>query len=340
MSAIQCPSMIAQSLSIATLIAAGVCIFVNWSSYVLAFDEFGSIALTTCPASLFSCPRLSVADLFGSALTCFRYRESITLREKPGPAVYWLESLFVCTVVQFGGTTLTGFLLGQTPSWLSSHTAWSSLALMWWLEFFCPGDIWHSLMMRSSFRNCVVLPGTWASSGHAVTSWGVDKSLGADHIRATKSVLTTLAAGTISACGGGVLADTFSLVHSEWGFRKPNIFRGDSLPIEKGFTCALFYYIVLSPHGMWMNMFAAPEARAATSIVMFLISASSLLFPESPSIPAMIGRGAGLLLHVRPYIDPKKLGCDEKSNKERRSEDQTQSGRSQQRSIFQTKKEE
>ena len=49
--------------------------------------------------------------------TCIGYRKVATFPK------HWLETLLVCTIMQFGGTTITGWLLGQSLSWMTSHTA-------------------------------------------------------------------------------------------------------------------------------------------------------------------------------------------------------------------------
>ena len=121
-----------------------------WDKYVAAFDWFGSASVSSCGALVEGCPCLSVADLFGSCLACWGYKK--TIETQKGQQRYWLESLFVSTVIQFGGTTLTAVTLGQTPSWLSSATAWPSLFLMWWLTFFSPFELWPSLMGSKVFQ--------------------------------------------------------------------------------------------------------------------------------------------------------------------------------------------
>lgn len=68
----------------------------------------------------------SVLDFFGSIIVCNKYKDFIISNnhcENPR-AISWFESLVVCTIMQFGGTTLTGILLGQTPSWILSKTGW------------------------------------------------------------------------------------------------------------------------------------------------------------------------------------------------------------------------
>jgi hypothetical protein len=46
--------------------------------------------------------RFSVLDLFGSILSCRHYRNNVKVDKS------WIESLVACSLLQFGGTTLTG----------------------------------------------------------------------------------------------------------------------------------------------------------------------------------------------------------------------------------------
>lgn len=150
-------------------------------------------------------PPISVLDLCGSTLSCLSYRKMINSHKS------WFESLVACTLMQFGGTTLTGWLLGQTPSWIVSHSAFPALLVAWWLTFFSPFDIYHKVITRVPL--CLFIVGLFASvsGGHAVTSWGVDKALNnafhVNHVRISQSFLTCIACGTLSASGGGFLAD-------------------------------------------------------------------------------------------------------------------------------------
>lgn len=66
-------------------------------------------------------------------------------------------------------------VLGQTPSWMSSFTAWPALALAWWLTFFSPLDLWHGGVMRQNVLLFAIGFGRAVSAAHAVTSWGADK---------------------------------------------------------------------------------------------------------------------------------------------------------------------
>ena len=156
----------------------------------------------------------SVLDLCGSLIVCIYYRNDLSTRD-----IYrgTLESFVACCLMQFGGTTMTGLLLGQTPSWLLSHTAFNSFVLAWWLIFFSPYDQCYTLM---SYGRTIIIPllslGAACSSGHAVTSWGVDKAVyNTFHVnfeRLGQSIWTALLCGTLSSCGGTLLKDWFNIM--------------------------------------------------------------------------------------------------------------------------------
>lgn len=112
---------------------------------------------------------ISILDLCGSLAVCRYYRNDLLKSEKS-----WFEVLVVCTMMQFGGTTIIGVLLGslliqsssnsfylhnylftgQTPSWILSKTAFPALFLAYWLTFCCPSDIfWKQLANNTLFIN-------------------------------------------------------------------------------------------------------------------------------------------------------------------------------------------
>ena len=156
----------------------------------------------------------SVLDLCGSLIVCTYYRNDLSSRN-----IYrgTFESAVACCLMQFGGTTMTGLLLGQTPSWLVSHTAFNSFLLAWWLIFFSPFDRFYTLLCRG---HTIIIPllsiGAACSSGHAVTSWGVDKAVyNTSHVnfeRLSQSIWTALLCGTFSSCGGTLLKDWLNML--------------------------------------------------------------------------------------------------------------------------------
>ena len=111
-----------------------------------------------------------VLDLMGSLLCCRTYRLSAEGDK------HWLESLISCTIMQFGGTSLAGIMLGQPGSWMLGYPS-SPLALLlaWWLVFCCPQDLFSRMMGSKGVAWRLPELLSAVSGGHAVTTWGVDK---------------------------------------------------------------------------------------------------------------------------------------------------------------------
>ena len=60
---------------------------------------------------------ISVLDLCGSLLVCYRYKNDMKYKKS------WFEAFIACTLMQFGGTTLTGLLLGKTRRYVLCYSA-------------------------------------------------------------------------------------------------------------------------------------------------------------------------------------------------------------------------
>jgi hypothetical protein len=105
--------------------------------------------------------------------------------------------------VQFGGTTLTGILLGQTPSWICSSSAFPAFFLVaWWLTL-------HAWYYGGNFSKAKQVSGIllyrrcWCQgAGHAVTVEVLTKRHSMPFtwvlIASSKSVLVCLLAGTLA----------------------------------------------------------------------------------------------------------------------------------------------
>lgn len=180
---------------------------------------------------------VSILDFCGSILVCQSHRMNTRRRS-------WFKSLVECTFMQFGGTTLTGIVLGQTPSWILSSNAFPALFVAWYLTYFCPYDAYYTLL--TSFIGIPILLfaniGSAISSGHAVTSWGLDKAaFNAFHKnshRLSGSVLTCIISGTLSACGGGLITTYFDFFGTKSDFKLHTL--------NKSFWLALLYYCLLN----------------------------------------------------------------------------------------------
>ncbi|CAM9352882.1 unnamed protein product, partial [Phaeothamnion confervicola] len=212
-----------------------------WPNFVATVALCESLTVTIKPG-LF---RFGVLDFFGAVVTCHGYRATAALPR------HTLEAVVACTLIRFGGTLLAHvFVLGQAPSWIASPTALPSLCLAFWLTFFCPGDLWHRLVTVVGPFRFAVTAAAWVSTTHAITSWGLEKALHADHVRASTSLLCAVLCGTISGCGGDILGDLLGLSDPDMGFRRtPRALRTPTFGLKRAFLAATLYYFLTDPHG-------------------------------------------------------------------------------------------
>jgi hypothetical protein len=267
---------------------------------------------------------VSLLDVFGSILVCLKYRESAETGVK-----FWLEVLVACTLLQFGGTTLTGLLLGQTPSWIISHTAFPALFIAWWLTFYSPNDIYYKLIRKTGLfgKSVLFLVGIGASisSGHAATSWGMDKALfntfHVNYARIASSFLTCMLSGTFAACGGGILGEFYGFYRSKNAFTlsiTPELFTGSSpaasvetesptsatrSSLLKAFICALIYYTLLNPTGYlpWKQFSVSKELGHLIICSLLVFHYFSVEF-LGINIFKYIGKFMLLLLNISPSL--------------------------------------
>mmetsp|Transcript_17997 Transcript_17997/g.55365 ORF Transcript_17997/g.55365 Transcript_17997/m.55365 type:complete len:367 (+) Transcript_17997:356-1456(+) len=218
--------------------------------------------------------RFSTMDFFGSAICCCAYRRKLEATKKTMP---WFLGLAACTVMQFGGTTLVGVLLGQPASWALSHNAPRALLLAYWLVWACPKDAFYKAHEGSIVVQLFFATGAALSAGHAVTSWGADKALNAMHAKPRSAVFTTLMAGAFGASGGGLSVVALD-VWDEGA--DPDRAYGAFLFAAVGSTG---YYLLRDPHGvLGLSGLAAPDAR-------LVVGAYSLLSSAVPKIYAALG---------------------------------------------------
>ena len=247
-------------------------------------EDFESYSLTIYNGF----PPISILDFAGSILACLSYRMALKSQKS------WFESLVSCTLMQFGGTTLTGLLLGQTPSWIISHSAFPALVLAWWLTFFCPRDLYFNFMESNKVILFIVGIVSAISSGHAVTSWGLDKAafntFHTNHVRISQSVLTCILCGTLSACGGGLLSDwlrfthpskayTLSLTPAMFGINK---FASTST-LNRSFILACFYFCMLNQHFYMPWRYRMPK-EFAHLVISFLQVTNFLVRHQYPKL--------------------------------------------------------
>ena len=213
--------------------------------------------------------RFSTMDFFGSTVCCCGFRARLEQNKQRTP---WFLALACCCLMQFGGTTLVGLLLGQPASWTTSPTACRSLLLAFWLTVSCPSDLFYRMYQHKIIKSMIAI-GAALSTGHAVTSWGADKAINAIHPKPRSSVFSTLMAGAFGASGGGLSVHALDL----WGERR----RGK----ERSYAAFLFgavasvsYYLMRNPHGVFEYEPLAP-GRAR-----LVIGALSLLSNAAPAV--------------------------------------------------------
>mmetsp|Transcript_3596 Transcript_3596/g.8485 ORF Transcript_3596/g.8485 Transcript_3596/m.8485 type:complete len:404 (-) Transcript_3596:43-1254(-) len=206
---------------------------------------------------------ISFLDFCGSAMTCFAFRRSqeqaIARNDKKvlqlhaSPLAHYATTIITCTFLQFGGTTTTAVLLGQNASWAAGTHVWSALLLAWWLTFSFPGDLWYKAM-HTPFLFLPLKIGQTISSGHAVSSWGVEKALTAEHVRMRGSVWGALACGFFSASFGWVMVEYFQAGGAGLLASCP------SWAMQRAYYAVLLYYGLTDPH----SVLRAPRLALAT----------------------------------------------------------------------------
>lgn len=224
---------------------------VEWNEY------FGGAKFQILLPFLPSLPAvtLSVLDFAGSLMACRMYRISLA---KNKISKKWSETLVSCTLIQFGGTTLTGFVLGQAPSWTIGNHVYASFLVAWWLTFFSPYDLYWKLTEHKVSDLYWFLVGFVGSisRGHAVCAWGVDKAMYNDlqvnSAAIQQSVLLCILCGALSGSGGGIFNDFFALCTTgSFTMKKsPRLFQINnyvtSAGLNRSFLLATLYYLLTS----------------------------------------------------------------------------------------------
>uniref|UniRef100_A0A7S4C1P3 Uncharacterized protein n=2 Tax=Chrysotila carterae TaxID=13221 RepID=A0A7S4C1P3_CHRCT len=88
---------------------------------------------------------------------------------------------------------------------------------------------------------------TW---GVAITTWGMEKTIGAAHLAPRGSAVAAILCGTIAGCGGGLLCDTASLMSTEWKLKTPQALRTVSFAPTTALCCCVLAYALRDPHNV------------------------------------------------------------------------------------------
>ena len=197
-----------------------------------------------------------------SLLVCKVYRQK-NIYER-----YWLESLLSCYMIRFGGSFLIAVILGQPASWLLTYVTPFSLFLAWWLTFCSPNDLYWKYLSENKVLFELVYFYDAISQGHAVSSWGMDKSLyssfhnNSDLI--SNSMVLNIICGIVCSNGGGILSDIFGIYEEKsYCINRPPAFLshgadGDAarIKLSKCFLLACIYYFIITSscfdHIIWI----------------------------------------------------------------------------------------
>ena len=202
---------------------------------------------------------VNLTDVAISLMTCLNYRTAAAAsryrRSEPG-----LVSLAACFIVAFGGTTVTGVLLGQPPSWLAGNTSAPSLLLGYALIYHAPRDaVYRALQHIVPLRRVVEVLQV-VSTANCISAWGVEKAVHADHAAAQSSVGLALVAGVFSATGGGMIGAALGVeadVKGGWRLRTPPVLSAPSAGVKTAIAATLVYYAATDPHHHFRVVFDA-----------------------------------------------------------------------------------
>jgi hypothetical protein len=155
-----------------------------------------------------------ITDFLGSILACAYYRQ-----EAKKSSIVWSETFVSCLILQFGGSSLVAFLLGQVPWWALKHGSGLAFLIAWWLTFCSPFDIVWKLLHRYKILQAPMELLCSVALGHSVTSWGMDRvifnTFYHDPILLRGSVIISVFCGIAASTGGGVLANFLNLCESK-----------------------------------------------------------------------------------------------------------------------------
>ncbi|CAL1567515.1 unnamed protein product [Knipowitschia caucasica] len=139
----------------------------------------------------------------------------MSLREQPGalevsrlsPLACWFSSMLFC----FGGAVLSGVMLAEPPvAPLSNGTGVLLATLIWYLVFYCPGDLLYCCTALLPLR--LVLSGM----KEVTRTWKVLGGVTQAHSKYKDSLLVMIAIGWARGAGGGLISNFEQLVRGVW----------------------------------------------------------------------------------------------------------------------------
>lgn len=139
----------------------------------------------------------------------------MSLREQPGalevsrvsPLACWFSSMLFC----FGGAVLSGLMLAEPPvAPLSNGTSVLLATIIWYLVFYCPGDLLYCCTALLPLR--LVLSGM----KEVTRTWKVLGGVTQAHMKYKDSLLVMIAIGWARGAGGGLISNFEQLVRGVW----------------------------------------------------------------------------------------------------------------------------
>lgn len=139
----------------------------------------------------------------------------MSLREQQGalevsrvsPLACWFSSMLFC----FGGAVLSGLMLAEPPvAPLSNGTSVLLATIIWYLVFYCPGDLLYCCTALLPLR--LVLSGM----KEVTRTWKVLGGVTQAHMKYKDSLLVMIAIGWARGAGGGLISNFEQLVRGVW----------------------------------------------------------------------------------------------------------------------------
>ena len=153
---------------------------------------------------------------------------------------------------------------------------------MFILTRWCPFDLWHKLVTTPvvKWALSIVDNVSWAT---AITAWGAEKALFAEHTRARTSIVACLLSGFFSGCGGGLLHSAYCLTDKTWRFRTPRGLASNvpSFAISMAGILSVLNYVVTNPHHAlpYEPILTTRDSRFLLFLILFTLD--SLVLPST-----------------------------------------------------------
>ena len=202
----------------------------------------------------------------------------------------YLETFIACALLHFGGKSLTGVLLGQSPSWMNNSIEFPVFVIAWLVVYFSFGDIyWKTIFKLPLFHEFLELFHL-IEYAHAITHAGVDEVLWNKLI--PKSAISSVLCGVLSGSGGPILGEwigvfrspSFTVTSTPEAF-DPKSPHGTYLLLKTSFFSVL-YYALINPSGFfpWSEVHDHHHIHSKHLII---ISAVLLNFIISELVPSL-----------------------------------------------------